>query len=98
MNLNKFTKAELISKINKENLLKDENKNQIKKESTKDTNNTSKFLEIFSLIKKLILSLTIIATLNKIFKIFKTVRAVLKLANYIILSIFGIFMLDAFGL
>jgi hypothetical protein len=109
MNLNNLTKAELISKINKDankkEMLTSENTNPIKKEKVssetklkKDTNNTSKFLEIFRLFKNLILSLTIIATLNKLFKNYKTVRSILKLANYIILSIFGISMLDAFGL
>src|SRR5882757_2576838 len=107
MNLNNLTKAELISKINKDankkEMLTSENTKPIKNEKVsseikKDTNNTNKFLEIFRLFKNLILSLTIIATLNKLFKNYKTIRAILKLGNYIILSIFGISMLDAFGL
>jgi hypothetical protein len=56
------------------------------------------FYEILSKIKNLIISLTIVAFLMRIFKNYKTIRVVLKTANYIILTIFGISIFDAFGL
>jgi hypothetical protein len=56
------------------------------------------FYEILSKIKNLIISLSVVAFLMKIFKNYKTIRVVLKTANYIILTIFGISIFDAFGL
>jgi hypothetical protein len=44
------------------------------------------------------LSLSVIAILNQVFKNYKSVRAVLKLANYIIVTMFGMSLFDAFGL
>lgn len=75
-------------------------------ESTKNNNskvnsapiNTQTFWNIFSSLKMWILSLTIITVLSKLFKNYKTIRAFLKVLNYIILTIFGISILDAFWL
>jgi hypothetical protein len=87
MNLNKYSKAELISKINKLD---------VKKEISKE-----KSITIWDILLKLkfwILSLTIIGILSNVFKKYKSIRAVLKLANYIILTMFGMSLFDAFGL
>jgi hypothetical protein len=43
------------------------------------------------------LSLTIVGLLLQIFKKYKTIRAVLKLANYVILTMFGMSLFEAFG-
>lgn len=48
--------------------------------------------------KKWILSIAIITLLIKIFKKYRLIRTVLKTANWTILSIFGISVIDAFGL
>lgn len=83
MNLNKFTKAELISKIKKQTQIKDTN---------------SKFVEFFLALKSVIIKLTIISLLIKIFKKYTFVTKVLRFSNWIILTIFGISVFDAFGL
>jgi hypothetical protein len=58
-------------------------------------------LTIWDILNKLkiwILSLSFIAILSKIFKIYKSIRTFLRIANYIILTMFGISILEAFGL
>jgi hypothetical protein len=40
----------------------------------------------------------LITILSKIFKKYKSIRAILRIANYIIVTMFGISLLDAFGL
>jgi hypothetical protein len=103
MDLNKLTKAELINKLTKAELQKEKLEPKIEKlKSNKEEITTNKksvlFYEILSKIKNLIISLTIVAFLMRIFKNYKTIRVVLKTANYIILTIFGISIFDAFGL
>jgi hypothetical protein len=84
MDLNKYTKAELISKI----------KNQ---KSNSTTTSRPTVIEFILYMKNWILSFTIIALLMNIFKKYKSIRAVLRLANYAIVTIFGISMFEAFG-
>lgn len=110
MNLNNLTKAELISKINQIKKEKLESKNELNKQKEKleskinlnkqnDKRQTdTTFLELILKLKNLILSLSIIAVLMNLFKNYKTIRNVLKLANFIVLTIFGISMFEAFGL
>jgi hypothetical protein len=102
MDLNKLTKAELISKINqKENLESKIDKNNTKLDSkiNKEKIKTEiTFLDVILKIKNLILSLSLIAVLMKLFKNYKTIRSFLKFANFIILTIFGMSMFEAFGL
>jgi hypothetical protein len=103
MDLNKLTKAELINKLTKAELQKGKLEPKIEKLESKNEKlesgkKSALFYEILSKIKNLILSLTIVAFLMRIFKNYKTIRVVLKTANYIILTIFGISIFDAFGL
>lgn len=99
MNKNNLTKAELISQINKlENEQLESKKLETKKILPKIKKEDITFSDIILKIRNLILSLSIVAFLMQIFKNYKSIRAILKLANYIILSVFGISMFDAFGL
>jgi hypothetical protein len=103
MNLNKLTKVELINKIDqlkKEKLdikVKNNNANKINDDKINNNNNTS-FYSIISKIKTLILSLTFVGILSQVFKNYKTIRGILKAANYVIIGIFGISIFEAFGL
>jgi hypothetical protein len=96
-NLEKYTKAELISKL--QNIKKESQVNKVNKTevSNKHTKTTDTILDIFYKIRTLFLSLSIIAILMQIFKKYKSVRAVLRLANYIVLAIFGMSLYEAFG-
>nr|YP_009487295.1 hypothetical protein [Russula lepida]AWB36197.1 hypothetical protein [Russula lepida] len=88
MDLNKLTKAELISKLEKQ------------KHNTKTTTKTDSgptIIDVISKFKHWILSLTIIALLMRIFKKYKSIQAVLRVANYIILTLFGYSIFEAFG-
>jgi hypothetical protein len=103
MDLNKLTKAELINKLTKAELQKGKLEPKIEKlKSNKEEITTNKksvlFYEILLKIRNLIISLTIVAFLMRVFKNYKTIRVMLKTANYIILTIFGISIFDAFGL
>lgn len=109
MNINKLTRAELISKIQE---LENQKSKTIEKSVDKKINDNKKIndkkitvdnkstliYDIFLKIKTLILSLTFIGILTQVFKNYKTIRVILKFANYIILGIFGMSMFDAFGL
>jgi len=89
-NLEKYTKAELISKLQN---IKKENK-------VSNENHSSKLPTIIDVLynfKIWVLSLTIITILLKIFKQYKSVRAILKLANFIVWSMFGLSIFEAFG-
>ena len=105
-NLEKFTKAELISKLEKLN--KKELQNSIKSENSKSEVSKSVknepikiwdlILEILSKFRSLFLSLSVVAILIRIFKNYKSIRAILKVANYVILALFGMSLYEAFGL
>jgi len=87
MNLNKLTKAELISKFKKI-----DNKNSIR-----DANNIT-LVELILTLKNWILKLTIITLIIKWFKKYTFVSKILRFFNWIILSIFGISFMDNFNL
>jgi hypothetical protein len=93
MNLNKFTKAELISKLN--NLKKSESKNSnvnvIQSQSI-----FSKLLEFISWFKALIFKITIISLIIKTFKKYSLFTKLFRIINWIILTIFGISLIDNF--
>jgi hypothetical protein len=95
-NLNKLTRAELIQKI--ENLDVPKIKNTEVSSKHKSIKSSVAILDIFNNIKKLIISLSITTILMHIFRKYKSIRAILKLANYIIITIFGISIFEAFGL
>jgi hypothetical protein len=98
MNLEKYTKAELISKIEKLNKLEQQNTKKDVPIKNKEMKTSDLIFDILTKVRNLFLSLTIVTILMKIFKNYKSVRAVLKLANYIILTIFGMSIFEAFGL
>jgi hypothetical protein len=85
-NINKYTKAELISKING---LKAK---QIDSNSSLFTNLMS-FLLLF---KSFILKITLIALIIKVFKKFSIFRRIWSFFNLILFSIFGISMIDIY--
>jgi hypothetical protein len=85
MNLNKYTKAELISKFKK-------------LDSRNSFTDKSKVIEFILAIKGLLIKLTLISFLIKIFKKYTFITKILRFANWIILSIFGISFIDNFGL
>jgi len=84
MNLQKYTKAELISKFK-----------ELK--SNSNTNN-SKILDYVYVIKTFIVKFTFLTLIIKIFKRFKILRRIWLILNTIVMSIFGISMLDIYGL
>src|ERR1700744_4775090 len=83
MNLNKYTKAELISKIKG---LK----------NNPDTNN--KLLSYIYLFKSFIVKLTFLTLIFKFFKKFSVLRRLYLIFNGALMAIFGISMLDIYGL
>jgi hypothetical protein len=85
MNLNKYTKAELISRFKK-------------LESKNSFTDKSKITEFILTIKGLLIKLTLITLLIKIFKKYSFITKILRFFNWIILSIFGISFIDNFGL
>ena len=90
MNLNKFTKAELISKFKK---LESKNSNS-------NNNNQSilnNIIEKILLLKSVLIKITLISFLIKYLKKFNLFRRLWVILNTIVMSIFGISFLDNFG-
>jgi hypothetical protein len=85
MNLNKFTKAELINRFKK-------------LESRNTPINKSRIIELILAIKSLLIKLTLISLLIKIFKKYTFIQKILRFINWIIITIFGISVIDTFGL
>jgi hypothetical protein len=83
MNLNKFTKAELISKI---------------KNIKNNPENQSKLFTYLLIIKSFIVKFTLLAFIIKFFKKYSLIRRIYLIINTIVMSIFGISMLDFYGL
>jgi len=90
MNLNKYTKAELISKFKRL-----ENKN-----SKNNYNQTFSqwIINNLVLIKNLLFKLTIISLLIKTFRKYSIFRRIWVILNTIVMSIFGISILDFYGI
>lgn len=91
MNLNKFTKAELIQRFRK-----------LETKHTENTlsNNSSIFVSFMKTLlyfKSLILKITLIAVLIKIFKKYSIIGRIWRVFNAIIMSIFGISFVDIYG-
>ena len=88
MNLNKFTKAELISKF--------------KKLDNKNSNNQQTFfqsiLNSLTLFKNILYKFTILTLLIKTFKKYSIFRRIWLILNTIVMSIFGISILNFYGL
>lgn len=79
-----MTKAELISRIQGFN----QNNPNIK----------LNFFDFFYLIKQFLVKITLITLIIKIFKRFSILRRIWLIANTIVMSIFGISLLDIYGL
>jgi hypothetical protein len=94
MKLNKYTKAELISKLNKiknENI--ENNGNYINK-----LNSYLSMIWVFLIkFKSMLLKLTLISFLIRIFKKYRLFRRIWIILNSIIVTIFGISLIDNFG-
>jgi len=89
MNLQKYTKAELISRI------KGLTTNPITN-STNNSESNSKILNFIFLFKSFILKITLIAIIVKIFKRYSIIRKLFTVINTILFSIFGISMIDIY--
>jgi hypothetical protein len=83
MNLNKFSKAELISKL---------------KEFKNNSENQSKLLNSFYIIKQFIVKFTLLALIIKIFKRFRILRRIWLIINATVMTIWGISVMDLYGL
>ena len=109
MNLNKFTKAELISKIKDQNLLnhklidKVQNLDPIEKESVKKSwyknfiDYLSEILKLFSLLKDLFFKLTFISILIRIITKYTWIKKIFQIIRRIFLIVFGTTFLDEIG-
>ena len=91
MNWNKFTKAELISKL--------KNKTENKKDSNINTQSIwSTIITNLLILKNILLKITLIVTIIKIFKKYRFFRALWLTLNSIVMAIFGISLFDNFGI
>jgi hypothetical protein len=93
MNLNKFTKAELISKLNKTKKIDNINKSILKQIKIY----LSQFWDLILTFKDILVKLTLISFFLKIFKIYKLFRRLWLTLNTIVMTIFGISLMDNFG-
>jgi hypothetical protein len=82
-NFNKLTKAELISQIK-----------GLKENSTFQ----NKLFNYFYIFKQILIKFTFLALKIKIFKRFRILRRLWLIINTVVMSIFGISMLDLYGL
>ena len=97
MNLNKYTKAELISKLHKDSKkIQDSKSNQ----NTILIQLNSYFTQIWDLIvvfKNILVKLTLVSFFIQIFKRYRIFRRLWTMLNTLVMSIFGISLLDNFG-
>lgn len=95
MNLNKFTKAELISKLKQNNSKLDTSKkiNFLIKINTY----LSQLWDLLNTFKNIIAKLTLISFFIQIFRKYKIFRKLWLMLNTIVMSIFGISLLDNLG-
>lgn len=93
MNLNKFTKAELISRFKK---LESKNNNKINEGGNNQTM-FSKLIELILTFKNILIKLTLISFIIKIFKKYSLFRRLWNILNTIVMGIFGISLIDNFG-
>jgi len=101
MNLNKFTKAELISKLKQNNskLVNLDSRNTNKKINFLVKINTylSQLWDLLSTFKNIIAKLTLISFFIQLSKKYRIFRRLWVILNTIVMSIFGISLLDNFG-
>ena len=90
MKLQKYTKAELISKLNKTN----------RKEGTPNLTIKNYFLQIWNLIltfKSILLKITLVGLLLKFIQKYRIIRVMWSILTGIVMTIFGISTIDSFG-
>nr|UEP17202.1 hypothetical protein [Russula sp.] len=92
-NLKKYTKAELISKLKRS-----ETKSDIKLTLFNQINSyLHQIWDLIMIFKNILLKLTFISLIIQIFKKYRIFRTLWKIINTIVMSIFGISLLDNFG-
>jgi len=97
MNLNKFTKAELISKFKKLEHKNDSNNNNKNTIINQIKTYLSQILELLLTFKTILLKLTLISFFIKIFTKYRIFRRFWWILNTIVMFIFGISLADNFG-
>jgi hypothetical protein len=94
MKLQNYTKAELISKLNKIKNDKIEQKSSI---INKLKSYLSKLIELIINFKSILLKITLLTFFMKIFRKYRIFRRIWTILNSIIVSIFGLSLIDNFG-
>jgi hypothetical protein len=89
-----LTKGELITKLKQIESKKDSNNKQ---NNVSNQSLTQKFIELFLLVKSILLKITLIALLIKVFKKYRIVKTIFKLINATILGLFGFSVMDIYG-
>ena len=97
MNLNKYTKAELISKLKRSESKIDSNKISRKSVIAQTKTYFLQLIDLVLVFKSILIKLTLISFFIQIFKIYKIFRRIWVIFNTIVMSIFGISLLDNFG-
>jgi hypothetical protein len=103
MNLNKYTKAELISKIKSSQEQLDNKINKLNKEGKEYSiiiQINSYFSQIWDLVltfKNLLIKVNLISFFIQLFKKYRIFKRLWFLLNTIVMSIFGISLIDNFG-
>jgi hypothetical protein len=95
MKLQNYTKAELISKLNK---IKNDRIEQKSSIINKLKSYLSKLIELIINFKSILLKITLLTFFMKIFRKYRILRRIWNILNAIIISIFGISLLDNFGM
>ena len=94
MNLNKYTKAELISKLNK---IKNDRIEQKSSIINRLKSYLSKLIELIINFKSILLKISLLTFFIKIFRKYRIFRRIWTILNSIIVSIFGLSLIDNFG-
>ena len=100
MNFKKYTKAELISKLESKisNLNNKNNSNNIKNSLIIQIKTYfSQLLNLISLFKDILIKLTFISIIIKLIRKYSIFRRIWTIFNTIIVSIFGLSIIDNFG-
>lgn len=95
MNLKKYTKAELISKINQYKI--DRLEQKVNSNQVNFKNYLSQIWDLLINFKNILVKLTLISFFIQIFKKYRIIRRLWIIINSTIVSIFGISLIDNFG-
>lgn len=97
MNLNKFTKAELISKIKRTESKIDSNKSSNISIFNQTKTYLSQILDLVLVFKSILIKLTLISFFIQIFNKYRIFGRLWLILNTIVMSMFGISLLENFG-